>query len=92
MRRRIAAIVMACGVAWAAVPADAKAESPTYNQEVGSILLENCASCHRPNQVAPMPLLSYKDVRPWARAIKSTAVSFLPTWWAITPSRCKATG
>ncbi len=83
MRRRIAAIVMACGVAWAAVPADAKAESPTYNQEVGSILLENCASCHRPNQVAPMPLLSYKDVRPWARAIKSKVASReMPPWFA----------
>ena len=83
MRRRIAAIVMACGVAWAAVPADAKAEPPTYNQEVGSILLENCASCHRPNQVAPMPLLSYKDVRPWARAIKSKVASReMPPWFA----------
>ncbi len=61
----------------------AAAESPTYNQDVGAILLENCASCHRPNQVAPMPLLSYRDVRPWARAIKSKVASReMPPWFA----------
>ena len=45
------------------VPAGAE-DSPTYNEDVGSILLDNCASCHRPNQVAPMPLLSYQGRPP----------------------------
>ena len=63
--------------------ATAAAETPTYNQDVGPILLSNCASCHRPNQIAPMPLLSYKDARPWARAIKAKVASReMPPWFA----------
>jgi mono/diheme cytochrome c family protein len=63
--------------------ATAAAETPTYNQDVGPILLSNCASCHRPNQIAPMPLLSYKDARPWARAIKVKVASReMPPWFA----------
>lgn len=66
----------------AAVPA-AAAETPTYNEHVGQILLDNCASCHRPNQVAPMALLSYRDARPWARAIKAKVVAReMPPWFA----------
>jgi len=62
---------------------DASAYKPTYNQDVGQILLDNCAGCHRPNQIAPMSLLSYQDVRPWARAIKSQVVKReMPPWFA----------
>ena len=58
-------------------------EAPTYNQHVAAILLENCVSCHRPNQVAPMALLSYTDARPWARAIRRKVVSReMPPWFA----------
>ena len=61
----------------------AGAEPPTYNEDVGAILLDNCASCHRPNQVAPMSLLSYQDARPWARAIKAKVQSReMPPWLA----------
>ena len=64
-------------------PAQAAEDTPTFNDEVGQILFDNCASCHRPNQVAPMPLLSYQDARPWARAIKSKVVSGeMPPWFA----------
>jgi mono/diheme cytochrome c family protein len=84
MKRTIA--VAAGFVAIAALgiaPAQAAEEAPTFNGEVGQILLDNCASCHRPNQVAPMSLLSYRDARPWARAIKSKVVSReMPPWFA----------
>ena len=33
-------------------------EAPTFNAEVAPILYENCASCHRKGEVAPMPLTS----------------------------------
>jgi mono/diheme cytochrome c family protein len=83
MRVRIAVSVTVLGLLWAGIPAASAAESPTYNQDVGPILLENCASCHRPNQVAPMSLLSYQDARPWARAIKSKVASReMPPWFA----------
>ena len=79
-------ISLAAGVATilmlGAAPAAAQ-DHPTYNGEVGQILLGNCASCHRPNQVAPMSLLSYADARPWARAIKAKVESReMPPWFA----------
>ena len=56
---------------------------PTYNGHVARILLDNCAECHRPGQVAPMSLLSYRDTRPWARAIKAkVAAREMPPWYA----------
>ena len=62
---------------------DTTAPHPTYNSDVGQILLDNCAGCHRPNQIAPMSLLSYQEVRPWARAIKSQIVKReMPPWFA----------
>ena len=82
MRAHLAATAAVAFLLLAGAPA-AAAEPPTYNQDVGAILHENCASCHRPNQVAPMPLLSYRDVRPWARAIKSKVASReMPPWFA----------
>ena len=80
-------VILAAGFALAmamgAAPASAAEDTPTFNAEVGQLLLDNCATCHRPNQIAPMPLLSYKDVRPWARAIKSKVVSReMPPWFA----------
>ena len=63
--------------------ANAAENSPTYNEDIGQILLTNCASCHRPNQIAPMSLLSYEDARPWARAIKAKVMSReMPPWFA----------
>jgi hypothetical protein len=61
----------------------AGADAPTYNKDVAPILNAKCVSCHRPNQIAPMTLLSYRDVRPWARAIKAKVSSReMPPWSA----------
>jgi hypothetical protein len=47
------------------------------------ILQAKCQSCHRPGEAAPFSLLSYKEARPWAKAIKSaTATSKMPPWSA----------
>ena len=75
------AIVMAAGVSMAAEPA--AGATPTFNQDVASILFNNCVVCHRPNQIAPMALMSYKEVRPWARAIKEKIIKGeMPPWRA----------
>jgi len=64
-------------------PAFAADNPPTYNHDVGPILNNKCANCHRPNQVAPMTLLTFKDVRPWAKAIKAkVAAHEMPPWFA----------
>ena len=75
--------IVVISVALSASVASAAENSPTYNEDIGQILLTNCASCHRPNQVAPMSLLSYEDARPWARAIKAKVTSReMPPWFA----------
>ena len=66
------------------VGAQAPADSvPTFNKDVAPILFTNCAVCHRPNQVAPMSLRNYKEIRPWARAIRAKIQSGeMPPWYA----------
>ena len=55
--------------------------APTFARDVAPILYENCVTCHRPNNVAPMALIEYAEVRPWARSIKDVVVSReMPPW------------
>ena len=55
----------------------------TFNRDVLPILQKNCQSCHRPGEIAPMSFLTYKDARPWARAIKAAVTSRqMPPWFA----------
>ena len=56
---------------------------PTFNKDVAPIFQENCQTCHRPGEAAPMSLLTYEDARPWARAIKEKVVRReMPPWHA----------
>ena len=53
----------------------------TFNKDVAPIFFKNCAECHRPNDIAPMALLNYKQARPWAKSIKEKVVSReMPPW------------
>ena len=55
----------------------------TFTKDVLPILQNNCQTCHRPGEIAPMSFLTYKDTRPWAKAIKSAVVSRqMPPWFA----------
>ena len=47
------------------------AAGPVYTKDVAPILQRACQHCHRPESIAPMALMSYEDVRPFARAIRS---------------------
>ncbi len=68
------------GVWCAAAPA-AAAEPPTFTRDVAPILHAHCASCHRDGGLAPFSLVTYEDVRPWARAIRqATASRTMPPW------------
>jgi hypothetical protein len=60
------------------------ADAPvTFHKDVVPILQKNCQSCHRPGQVAPMSLLTFRDARPWARAMKTQVQSRqMPPWFA----------
>ena len=61
----------------------ATAASVTFNKDVLPILQKNCQGCHRPGEVAPMSFLTYKDARPWAKAMKAAVVNRqMPPWFA----------
>ena len=79
--RLLTPIIVAFALA-AGAPAGAE-ETPTFASDVAPILYEECASCHRPGDIAPMSLLTYPEVRPWSRAIKDKVVSReMPPWHA----------
>jgi hypothetical protein len=55
----------------------------TFHKDVLPILQKRCQSCHRPGEVAPMALLTYDNVRPWAKAIRAAVVTKkMPPWFA----------
>lgn len=57
------------------------ADPVTFTKDVAPIMFKNCASCHRPGEVAPMSLVSYKDARPWAKSIaKEVSQRSMPPW------------
>lgn len=71
----VAGLTLIVGALETAAPlgAQAPAATPsamTFTKDIAPILQRSCQNCHRPNNVAPMSLLTYEDVRPWARAIK----------------------
>jgi hypothetical protein len=72
---------------WVALSAAAFAETaPTFSKDVAPILYRNCASCHRPGDIAPMPLLTYEQARPWAKSIREkVSLGQMPPWHATQP-------
>ena len=63
--------------------AEAENRAPTYAHDVAPILHANCASCHRPGEVAPFSLLTYADARKRADQIAYvTSSGFMPPWKA----------
>ena len=59
------------------------AAPPTFTKDVAPILYKSCVECHRPDAMAPMPLITYEDARPWARAVKQKVMKReMPPWGA----------
>ena len=55
----------------------------TYSADVAPILYKHCATCHHPDDIAPMPLLTYRQTRPWAAAIREAVLTRqMPPWKA----------
>ncbi|MBL8219917.1 MAG: thiol-disulfide isomerase [Bryobacterales bacterium] len=66
-----------------AVTGTASAAAPTFYRDVLPLLAAKCQTCHRPGEAAPMPLLTYAQTRPWAKAIReSVATRRMPPWHA----------
>jgi mono/diheme cytochrome c family protein len=74
-----------------AAPAGQTPQAPTspavtFHRDIAPILQRSCQGCHRPNALAPMSLITYEEVRPYARAIKNRTglrhrQGVMPPWY-----------
>ena len=56
---------------------------PTFYKDVLPILQSHCQQCHREGEIAPMPLMTYPQTRPYAAAIREqTKLRKMPPWFA----------
>src|SRR5688572_33507449 len=58
----------------------------TFAKDIAPILQRSCQQCHNASGVAPMPLTTYEEVRPWSRAIKTRTglgprAGVMPPWF-----------
>src|SRR5262245_62250878 len=62
--------------------AQAAQDQVTFTKNVAPILQERCQVCHRQGTFAPMSLVTYNEVRPWAKSIKAKVVAReMPPWF-----------
>src|ERR1041385_273158 len=67
----------------AAIAADTDSARPTFTKDIAPILYSSCVNCHRAGEIAPMQLVTYDQVRPWAAAVKqAVATRKMPPWFA----------
>ena len=53
----------------------------TFNRDIAPIVFHYCASCHRPGEAGPFPLLTYDDVKKHGNQIAAvTTTRFMPPW------------
>jgi mono/diheme cytochrome c family protein len=68
-------------IAAAAQSAAPASPQVTFTKDVAPILYRSCVKCHRTGEIAPMSLMTYEEVRPWARSIKTRVSSReMPPW------------
>jgi hypothetical protein len=59
------------------------AGAPTFYRDALPILQQHCQRCHRAGEIAPMPLTSYAETKPFAAAIAADAQNRkMPPWFA----------
>jgi peroxiredoxin len=55
----------------------------TYAKQVSRILQQRCQECHRPGEIGPFALMTYKDARDWAETIREVVLEErMPPWHA----------
>ena len=79
---KIPSLVLAfLGTAAAAAAATSSGASVTFYKDVLPVLQNRCQECHRAGEIGPMPLLTYENARPWAKAMKSAVLTRkMPPW------------
>ncbi len=61
------------------------AGDPVFYRDVLPILQRRCQECHRAGEIGRMPLTTYENVRPWARAIREAVVARRMPPWSADP-------
>src|SRR5262245_24244402 len=76
--------VALCAIVFAARARETSSSAEvTYYKDIAPILKKNCIVCHRPNDIAPMSLMTYDQVLPFARMIRESVVQRkMPPWHA----------
>src|SRR3954469_4446524 len=80
---RVSAALTFSALLLASLPAAAadNARTVTFTKDVAPIFQQKCESCHRPDNMAPMALITYEDARPWAKSIAARVASRqMPPW------------
>lgn len=84
--RAVAAVIFAACVSFcdaATPPLRRAAATPTFYKNVLPILQQHCQVCHRAGEIAPMPLVTYAQTRPFAARIKQNVTQrIMPPWFA----------
>lgn len=76
-------IVSAAVATFPLIVSSQSASPPTFYRDVLPILQKHCQQCHRPGEIAPIPLVTFEQVRPWARQIRERVTSRrMPPWFA----------
>lgn len=62
----------------------------TFHRDVAPILQARCQECHRAGEIAPMPLLTYEESRPYAALMAGRAEDgSMPPWGARVTEECQ---
>ena len=66
------------------VPAAYADGSVTFSDQVVRVFQRHCQECHRPGEVAPFSLLTYRDAHPWRQQIlEMVRTRKMPPWKAV---------
>src|SRR5947199_4677857 len=75
--------LVACSLVAAAAHANAGSSAVTFSRDVAPVLYNRCVECHRKGEVAGIAFTTYKEARPWAKAIKERVLTrSMPPWLA----------
>jgi hypothetical protein len=81
--RHVLLVAASFAYAGAVVAAHGSGNAITWNREISRLVIDKCASCHRPDGAA-FSLLTYIDVQPRATAIKAAVLArTMPPWGAV---------
>ncbi len=96
LKRAACAVVVACLLGAGSLAANAAVQDAarppvaapakarvTFNKDVAPVVFAHCTGCHRPGEIAPFSMVTYKDARPWAKAIREKVLERgMPPWLA----------